>query len=144
MTSERVGNGKKRSRRVRPGPRLQKRLARLLTVLICVCVRERKRERQSQTRRYQEQWIVLAGAGVMVETWMESRDTFKGKLAALGDVLAEKAERGKRASVSCVPGPSDPVDGWMAVRFKIQSPMEKEQIRDGRGFGIIMWPLKTV
>ena len=49
MTSERVGNGKKRSRRVRPGPRLQKRLERLLTVLICVCVRERKRETESDT-----------------------------------------------------------------------------------------------
>lgn len=88
--------------------------------------------------------MVLVGAGVMVETWMESRDTFKGKLAALSDVLAEKVERGKRASVSCVSGLSDPVDRWMAVRFKIQSPTEKEQIRDGRGFGIIMWSLKTV
>ena len=43
MTSERVGNGKKWSQRVRPGPRLQKHLECLLTVLmfVCVCVRER-------------------------------------------------------------------------------------------------------
>ena len=47
MTSERVGNGQKRSRRVRPGPRLQKLLEHLLTVLICVCVRERQRETES-------------------------------------------------------------------------------------------------
>ena len=87
--------------------------------------------------------MVLVGAGVMVETWMESRDTFKGKLAALGDELAEKVERGKRASVPCVSGPSNPVDGWRCG-CKIQSPTEKEQIWDGHGFGIIMLPLKKV
>ena len=59
--------------------------------------------------------MVLVGAGVTVETCMEPRDTFKGKLAALSDELAEKAERGNRANVSWVSGPRDPVDGWMAV-----------------------------
>lgn len=77
MTSERVGNGKKRSRRVRlSGPRLQKHLERLLTVLICVCVREKERETESDT----EVSGAVDGIGwswVMVETWMESRDTLR-------------------------------------------------------------------
>ena len=47
MTSERVGNGQKRSRRVRPGLRLQKLLEHLLTVLIC----ERERERETESDR---------------------------------------------------------------------------------------------
>ena len=41
MTSERVGNGQKRSRRVRPGLRLQKLLEHLLTDLKS----DRERER---------------------------------------------------------------------------------------------------
>ena len=52
MTSERVGNGKKWSQRVRPGPRLQKHLERLLTVLICVCVCERETERDRDRVRH--------------------------------------------------------------------------------------------
>ena len=47
MTSERVGNGQKRSWRVRPGLRLQKLLEHLLTVLIC----ERERERETESDR---------------------------------------------------------------------------------------------
>ena len=47
MTSERVGNGQKRSRRVRPGLRLQKLLEHVLTVLIC----ERERERETESDR---------------------------------------------------------------------------------------------
>ena len=47
MTSERVGNGQKRSRRVRPGLRLQKLLEHFLTVLIC----ERERERETESDR---------------------------------------------------------------------------------------------
>ena len=60
MTSERVGNGQKRSRRVRPGLRLQKLLEHLLTVLICE--REREREREKERERETESDREVSGA----------------------------------------------------------------------------------
>ena len=85
---------------------------------VCVCERERQTDRQTESDMEVSGAVDgMVGAGVMVETWMESRDTFNGKLAALGDELAEKVERGKRASVPCVSGPSNPVDGWMVVQL---------------------------
>ena len=63
MTSERVGNGKKWSQRVRPGPRLQKHLERLLTVLICVCVCVRERQRETETESDTEVSGAVDGIG---------------------------------------------------------------------------------